>query len=330
MRGEFIMIKAVRIHEFGGSENLRYEDVEIGAPGEGEVLLRHEMVGLNYVDIGMRAGLHPVKPPLPFTLGMEAMGVVVETGPGVSGFKEGDRVSHCMVPGAYAEQMVIKADRLISLPDGISSETAAAATLQGLTAEYLLHSCYAVQPGDTILVQAAAGGMGLLLCQWAKHIGATVLGTVSTDAKAGIAAAHGCDHPIFYTRENFVDRVNEITGGAGVKAVYDAVGKDTFEGGMACLGVRGHMVSYGNSSGRVPPIDIMPMGGKSTTITRGALGVYVADPVDRARRANDLWTLISSGALKVEINQRYKLADTARAHADLEGRKTTGSTILIP
>lgn len=324
------MIKAVRIHEWGGPENLKYEDLEIGAAGEGEVLLRHDVIGLNYVDIGMRAGNYPVKPPLPFTLGMEAMGVVEETGPGVSGFKAGDRVSHCMVPGACAEKMVIKSDRLISIPDDISSETAAAATLQGLTAEYLLHSCYAVQPGDTILVQAAAGGMGLLLCQWAKHIGATVLGTVSTDEKAEIASAHGCDHPIIYSRENFVDRVKEITDGAGVKAVYDAVGKDTFDGGMAVLGVRGHMVSYGNSSGRVPPYDIAQMGGKSSTITRGALGVYVADPVDRARRANSLWTMISSGKLKVEINQRYALADTAQAHGDLEGRKTTGSTVLMP
>ena len=324
------MIKAVRIHEFGGAENLTYEDVEIGAPGEGEVLLRHEVVGLNYVDIGMRAGRHPVKPPLPFTLGMEAMGVVEATGAGVSGFKEGDRVSHCMVPGAYAEKLVLKAHRLISIPDEIPSETAAAATLQGLTAEYLLRSCYAVQPGDAILVQAAAGGMGLLLCQWAKHIGATVLGTVSTDEKAGIAAAHGCDHPINYKNENFVDRVADITDGAGVKAVYDAVGKDTFDGGMKALGVRGHMVSYGNASGPVPPVDLGPLSAKSLTITRGALGVYVADPVDRARRANYLWAMIAGGNLKIEINQRYALADAARAHADLEGRRTTGSTILLP
>ena len=324
------MIKAVRIHDFGGAENLTYEDVDIGAPGAGDVLLRHAVVGLNYVDIGMRAGQYPVKPPLPFTLGMEAMGVVQAIGPGVSGFNAGDRVSHCMVPGAYAEKMVIKADRLISIPDDIPNETAAAATLQGLTAEYLLRSCYEVQPGDTILVQAAAGGMGLLLCQWAKQLGATVLGTVSTDEKAEIAAAHGCDHPINYKSEDFVARVADITNGAGVKAVYDAVGKDTFEGGMAALGVRGHMVSYGNSSGRVPPVDLTPLGAKSLTITRGALGVYVADPVDRARRANDLWAMIAGGHLKVEINQRYALADAAQAHADLEGRKTTGSTILMP
>ena len=324
------MIKAVRIHDFGGAENLTYEDVDIGAPGAGDVLLRHAVVGLNYVDIGMRAGQYPVKPPLPFTLGMEAMGVVQAIGPGVSGFNAGDRVSHCMVPGAYAEKMVIKADRLISIPDDIPNETAAAATLQGLTAEYLLRSCYEVQPGDTILVQAAAGGMGLLLCQWAKQLGATVLGTVSTDEKAEIAAAHGCDHPINYKSEDFVARVADITNGAGVKAVYDAVGKDTFDGGMAALGVRGHMVSYGNSSGRVPPVDLTPLGAKSLTITRGALGVYVADPVDRARRANDLWAMIAGGHLKVEINQRYALADTAQAHADLEGRKTTGSTILMP
>jgi NADPH:quinone reductase len=324
------MIKAVRVHQLGGVENLKYEDVEIGEPGAGEVLLRHRAIGLNFVDVGMRAGLYPLKPELPFTLGMEAMGEVERVGPGVTGFSAGDRVSHCMVPGAYAEKMLVKADRLISVPDNISNEIAAAATLQGLTAEYLLRSCYAVQPGDTVLIQAAAGGMGLLLCQWAKHLGATVLGTVSTDAKAEIAAAHGCDHPIVYSRENFVDRVAEITGGAGVKAVYDAVGKDTFEGGLASLGVCGHMVSYGNSSGPVAPVNITALGPKSQTITRGALGVFVADPVDRARRANDLWSLIAGGQLKIEINQSYKLADVAQAHAALEGRTTTGSSILMP
>lgn len=324
------MVKAVRVHEYGGPEVLRYEDVDVAAPGAGQVVLKQTAIGLNFVDIGMRMGRYPVKPEMPFILGMEAAGEVEAVGPGVTDFKPGDRVSHCMVPGSYAEQRLINADRLIRVSDSISDEVAAAATLQGLTAEYLLRSCYAVQPGDSVLVQAAAGGMGLLLCQWAKHIGATVLGTVGSDDKAEIAKVYGCDHPIVYSRENFVDRVREITDGKGVTAVYDAVGKDTFEGGMEALAVCGHMVSYGNSSGPVAPVDIATMGGKSTTITRGALGVFVADPVDRGRRADDLWKLIADGAIKVEINQRYQLSDTAQAHRDLQGRKTTGSSVIMP
>ena len=321
--------KAVRIHETGGPDVLRYEDVEVAEPGAGEVLLRHTAIGLNFIDISFRRGINPVRA-FPLIIGMEAAGVVEAAGEGVTGFAPGDRVSHCMALGSYAERRVIAADRLIALPDAISDEVAAAVTLQGLTAQYLLRSSYAVQPGDTVLVQAAAGGMGLMLCQWANHLGATVIGTVGTDDKAEIARAHGCAHPVVYTRDDFVSAVKDITGGTGVAAVYDAVGKDTFSGGLDCLGVRGHMVSFGASSGAVPPLDIAVLGAKSLTVTRGALGVYVRDPDDRARRAAELFGLIADGALRVEINQRYALADAAKAHADLEGRRTTGSSILLP
>lgn len=323
------MVKAVWIHETGGVDVLSVEDVEIGPPGADAVTLRHTVIGLNYIDIGMREGNYPfVK--VPMAMGMEAAGVVEEVGDGVDDFKPGDRVSHCMVPGAHAERRVIAADRLVRLPDGISDEIAAAATLQGLTAEYLLHSSHALVPGETILVQAAVGGVGLLLCQWAKAIGATVIGTVGNEAKAEIARAHGCDHPIIYTREKFVERVNEITDGAGVDVVYDAIGKDTFYDGLGCLGVRGHMVAYGNTSGRADPLALGLLAGKSLTVTWGALGVYVADAADRGRRADALWRMIESGKLKVEINQRYALDDIRQAHLDLEGRKTTGSSVLMP
>ena len=320
---------AARMHEAGGPDVLRYEEVDIPDPGPGQVLLRHTAVGINYLDISFRRGTIPTGG-LPATIGMEAAGVVEATGADVTDLKAGDRVSHCMVLGSYAERQVVAADRLIRLPDGISDETAAAATLQGLTAEYLLRSSYAVQPGDMVLVQAAAGGVGLLLCQWAKLLGATVIGTVGSDEKAVVATAHGCDHPIVYSREDFVERVKEITDNAGVEVVYDAVGKDTFDGGLDCLALRGHIVSYGGASGPVPPLDIARLGPKSQTLTRGSLGAYIADAADIARRAADLWDLVGGGQLKVEINQRYALADAAKAHADLEGRRTTGSTILLP
>ncbi len=323
------MVKAVWIHETGGPDALRLDDVEVAAPSAGEVTLRHTVLGLNYIDIGMREGHYPfVK--VPMAMGMEAAGVVEDVGPGVDGFAPGDRVSHCMVAGAHAERRLIAADRLIRLPDGISDEIAAAATLQGLTAEYLLHSSHSLQPGETALIQAAAGGVGLILCQWAKAIGATVIGTVGTEAKAEFARAHGCDHPIVYTRESFPDRVNEITDGAGVDVVYDAIGKDTFEDGLKCLGIRGHMVAYGAASGRADPLVLGLLGAKSLTVTWGSLGVYVADPLDRGRRADALWQMIESGKLKIEINQRYALADIKQAHIDLEGRKTTGSSVLMP
>ena len=320
---------AVRIHAPGGPEALRYEAVPLGDPGPGQVLLQQSRIGLNFIDVAFRRTGGPIKE-FPAVLGMEAAGTVEAVGPGVTGFAPGDRVSHCMVLGSYAERRLIDANRLIALPPEISEETAAAVTLQGLTAHYLLRSSYAVQPGDTVLVQAAAGGMGLLLCQWAKHIGATVIGTVSTSEKAELAAAHGCDHPIEYTTEDFPSRVKEITGGAGVHVVYDAIGETTFEGGLDCLASRGHMVSYGNASGPLAPLDVATLGPKSLTLTRAGLWSYIDDPAERTARATELFELIANGTLKVEINQRYPLSDIAKAHAALEGRETTGSTVLTP
>ena len=320
---------AARIAETGGPGVLRYEEVDLPDPGPGEVLVRHTAIGVNYIDVAFRRGAIPV-PDFPATLGMEGAGVVEAVGDGVARPALGDRVSHCMVLGSYAERQIVAADRLLQLPAGIADGAAAAATLQGLTAEYLLRSSYAVQPGDTVLVQAAAGGMGLLLCQWAKLLGAVVIGAVGSDEKAAAARARGCDHVIVYTRESFVDRVKEITDGAGVEVVYDAVGRDTFAGGLDCLAVRGHMVSYGGASGPAPPLDIAALGPKSLTLTRGSLAAYVLDPADMARRAADLWRLIEDGRIEVGINQDYPLADAASAHADLEGRRTTGSTILLP
>jgi NADPH2:quinone reductase len=235
-----------------------------------------------------------------------------------------------MVLGGYADRRLIKADRLIKLPDGISDEVAAAATLQGLTAQYLVRDSYPIKRGDTVLVQAAAGGVGLMLCQWAKHLGATVIGTVSTDEKAKYAARHGCDHPIVYTREDFSARVKEITKGVGVIAVYDAVGKDTWEGSLACLGDFGRLVSYGESSGPVPPLETRRLGAKAQSFARGSLGPFSATPERRNPRAAELFSMIKSGALKIEINQRYKLAEAARAQTEMESRKTTGSSILVP
>ncbi len=320
---------AVTIHAPGGPDTLVYEPTPVADPDEGQVLLHHTRIGLNYIDIAFRRTGGPIES-FPAVLGMEAAGTIEAVGTGVIGFAPGDRVSYCMVLGSYAERRVIDADRLVALPPEISEETAAAATLQGLTAQYLLRSSYAVQPGDTILIHAAAGGMGLLLCQWAKHLGATVIGTVGSPDKATLAGGHGCDHTIDYTGEDFPARVMEITDGAGVSAVYDAVGRTTFEGGLACLSECGHMVSYGNASGPVAPLDIATLSARSLTVTRGSLGSYVKDPVDRATRAAELWSLIADGTVKVAINQRYPLAETARAHADLQERRTTGSTVLIP
>lgn len=320
---------AVAVHETGGPEVLRYEAVPLGEPAAGQVLLRQTEIGLNYADVYTRRGGGAIRA-FPAVIGLEAAGVVEAVGPAVTAFAPGDRVSYCMVLGAYAERRVIDADQLIALPPEISEETAAAATLKGLTAQYLLRSSYAVKPGDAVLIQAAAGGMGLLLCQWAKHLGATVIGTVGTDEKATLATAHGADHTVVYGREDTAARVKEITGGRGVDAVYDAVGKATFEAGIDSLADCGHMVSYGQASGPVPPFDIARLSAKALSITRGALGVFVRDPADRARRAAELFALIADGTLRVEINQRYRLSDTARAHAELEGRRTTGSSVLTP
>ena len=325
------MTKAIRIHETGGPEVLVWEDVEVGAPGPGEALVRQSAVGLNYIDTYHRSGLYPL-PRLPAVIGMEGAGVVEAVGEGVSEVEPGDRVAYAAPPvGAYAEARLIPADRLVPLPDDIADEPAAAMMLQGMTAHYLLRRTYEVKAGDTILVHAAAGGVGLITCQWAKHLGATVIGTVGSDRKAELAAAHGCDHPIVYTREDFVDRVREITGGAGASVVYDSVGKDTFTDSLDCLRPFGLMVSFGQSSGAVPPFDTGLLVEKgSLYLTRPTLMTYTAKREDLLAAASELFGVVRKGTVKIEINQTYPLKDAARAHRDLEGRKTTGSTVLIP
>ncbi len=322
-------VKAIRIHQTGGPEVLCWEDVTIGAPGPGEVRLRHTAIGLNFIDINHRNGAYRLDN-LPAVIGMEGAGVVERVGEAAGAFAVGDRVSYCMTLGAYAGERIIAADRLIKLDERTTDETAAAVTLRGLTAHYLVKELYPVQPGDVVLVQAAAGGVGLLLCQWAKHLGATVLGTVGTEDKAALAQAHGCDHPILYRHTDFARAVMDLTDGQGVTVVYDAVGKDTYEKGLGVIAERGWMVGYGQASGPVPPLDTGRLAAKGINVTRGALELFVGDPAYRARSAAELFGLIADGVLKVEINQRYPLAETARAHADLEGRKTTGSTVLDP
>ncbi len=320
-------VNAIRILETGGPEVMRWEAVEVGDPGSGEVRLRHTAVGLNYIDVNQRAGVYPLAN-LPVTLGMEGAGVVEAVGPDVSGFAEGDRVSYCMVMGSYTEARTIAADRLIKLDDRTPDEIGAAATLQGLTAHYLVRELYPVQPGDWVLVQAVAGGVGLILCQWAKHLGAHVIGTVGSQAKADLAAAHGCDHPILYRDTDFGAAALELTGGEGVQVIYDAVGADTFDHGIDILAERGWMVSYGESPGAVPPLETRRLGPKGLNVTRGGLGLFVRDPAERARNAAELFGLIADGTIKIKINQRYPLAEAALAHADLEARKTTGSTVF--
>jgi len=322
-------VKAIRIHQTGAPDVMRWEDVSVGVPGPGEVRLRHTAVGLNYIDIQQRSGGYPLND-FPTILGMEGAGVIEAVGPDVAGFDVGDRVSYCMNRGSYSEQRVIGANWLIKLDDRIADEIAAASTLQGLTAHYLVRELYPVKAGDTVLVHAAAGGVGLLLCQWAKHLGATVIGTVGSAGKAALARAHGCDHPILYREVDFGDAVRDLTGGKGVNVVYDSVGKDTFDKGIDVLAERGWMVAFGQSSGPTPPLNTSRLAMKALNVTRGGLFYFVKDAGMRARNAAELFGLIADGTLKVEINQRYRLSDAARAHADLEARKTTGSTILTP
>ncbi|MFW5453456.1 quinone oxidoreductase family protein [Thioalkalivibrio sulfidiphilus] len=325
------MTHAIRIHETGGPEVMRWESIEVGEPGPGEVRLRQTAVGLNFIDVYFRTGLYPL-PSLPGGLGMEAAGVVEDVGEGVTTLKEGDRVAYATPPpGAYAEARIMPAARLVKLPDNIEERTAAAMMLRGMTAHYLLRRIHRVEPGDTVLIHAAAGGVGLIACQWARHLGATVIGTVGTDAKAEIARAHGCEHPIVYTREDFVARVREITGGKGVDAVYDSVGKETFMGSLDCLRPLGMMVTFGNASGPVPAFEPALLAKKgSLFLTRPTLFHYTSTPEDLNWAAGDLFEVVGSGAVKIEINQTYALKDAAQAHRDLEGRKTTGSTVLLP
>jgi len=323
------MPKAIRIHETGGPEVLRWEDVELGRPGPGEALLRQTAIGLNFIDTYHRTGLYPL--PLPAVLGMEGAGMVEEVGAGVTEVKPGDRVAYAGVLGAYTERRLIAADRLVSLPDGVSDIQAAAMMLKGMTAEYLLLRTHRVQRSETILVHAAAGGVGLIMCQWAKHLGATVIGTVGSDEKAELARANGCHHPIVYTRENFTERVRALTGGAGVPVVYDSVGKDTFLGSLDCLRPLGLMVSFGNASGAVPPFNIGLLAQKgSLFLTRPVLMAYTAKREDLLSCARALFEVVESGVVKIKLERTWPLEDAASAHRELEGRRTTGSTVLIP
>jgi NADPH2:quinone reductase len=324
------MTKAVRIHEHGGPEKMVWENVEVGAPGPGQARVKHHAVGLNYIDVYHRTGLYPV-PALPTALGLEGAGEVVAVGEGVSLVKPGDRVAYASPPiGAYAEERLMPADRLVKLPDSIDYKKAAAMMLQGMTVQYLLRRTYPVKAGETILVHAAAGGVGLIMCQWAKALGATVIGTVGNEEKAALAKAHGCDHPIIYTKENFVERVKEITNGAKLPVVYDSVGKDSFVNSLDCLHGRGMMVSFGNSSGSVPPFDLGMLGARGGLfITRPSLMHYTGTRDELVETANDLFQMVASGKVKIEVNQTYALADAAQAHHDLEARKTTGSTVLV-
>ena len=325
------MAKAVRFYQTGAPEVLRYEDVEVGEPGPGQVRLRHVAVGLNFADTYFRNGTYPV--PLPNGLGVEAAGIVTAVGPDVKDVDRGDRVSYTgfmNTLGAYSTERLISAAPLIKLPQSIAFETAAAMTMRGLTAAYLLRRIYNFKPGDTVLLHAAAGGVGLIVTQWAKLLGLTVIGTVSTDAKADLARAHGCDHIVNYSREHVADRVQQLTRGVGVDVVFDSVGRDTFMGSLDSLKRRGLMVCVGTASGTIPPFDpqLLAMKG-SLLLTRPALADYIADPIEKALLAHELFGHVGSGRIKIEINQHYALADAAAAHRDLQSRKTTGSSIFV-
>jgi len=324
------MSKAIRIHANGGPEVLQWEDVPTPEPGPGEALVHHEAVGLNYIDVYFRTGLYKA-PNLPATIGMEAAGTVTAIGPEVTEVKVGDRVAYASGPiGAYATDRVMIASRLVRLPDAIDFRTAAAMMLQGMTAQYLIRRTYPVKSGDTIVVHAAAGGVGLILCQWASHLGATVIGVVSTAAKAELARAHGAAHTVV-GHATLAAEVKRVTGNAMVPVVYDSVGRDTFEASIDCLAPLGLMVSYGNASGPVPPVDIGLLGAKgSLFLTRPSLATYTAKRADLERSAQELFEAVTSGAVKIAVNQDFPLRDAAAAHRALEARQTTGSTVLIP
>jgi len=321
------MAHAIRVHQGGGPEVLQWERVEIGEPGPGQVRLRQEAAGLNFIDVYHRTGLYPQ--PLPFTPGAEGAGIVEAVGSDVQHVQAGDRVAYAGPIGGYAEQRLIGADRLVKLPDDISSEQAAGMMLQGMTAQMLLRSVFPVAKGDTILIHAAAGGVGLIMCQWAKALGATVIGTVGTKEKAALARAHGCDHPVVYSKQDFVSEVQRITGGEKLPVVYDSVGRDTFLRSMDCLKPRGLMVSFGQSSGTVEPFSPNLLAQKgSLYLTRPTLFTYTASREQLEQSAAELFEIVLSGKVKIEVQQRFALKDAADAHRQLEARKTTGSTIL--
>jgi NADPH2:quinone reductase len=324
------MPKAIRISKTGGPEVMEYVDVDVGEPGAGEARVRQAACGLNYIDVYFRTGLYPQ--PLPAGLGMEGAGVVEAVGEGVTHIKPGDRVAYAgRPPGAYAELRTMPASILVRLSDAIDFDTAAAMMLQGLTVQYLFKRTFPLRGGETILFHAAAGGVGLIACQWAKALGVTMIGTVGSDEKAELARAHGCAHVINYNKENFVERVKEITGGKGVPVVYDSIGKDTFIGSLDCLAPLGMMVSFGSASGPVPPFGLNELASRgSLFITRPTLFTYSARREDLDAMAADLFAVVEGGKISIDINQRYALKDAAQAHRDLESRKTTGSSILIP
>ena len=321
---------AIRFHQTGGPEVLRWEEVPVGDPAADEVRLRHEAVGLNYIDTYQRSGLYPL--PLPSGLGQEGAGVVEAVGKEVRDFRPGDRVAYAGGPvGAYSQQRCLPAARLLKLPESIDFRSGAAMMLQGLTTAYLLRRTYAVQPGDAVLIHAAAGGVGLIACQWAKALGATVIGTVSTEAKAELARQHGCEHVILYSHEDVAARVRDITGGEGVAVVYDGVGKDTFAASLDSLRMRGMMVSFGNASGAVPPFNPLLLTQKgSLFLTRPMLAHYTANRDELLALGQELFAVVESGKVRININQTYALADAADAHRALEARQTTGSTVLLP
>jgi NADPH2:quinone reductase len=323
------MAKAVRYHKQGGPEVLQLDDVQVGEPGQGQVRIKHTAIGVNFVDTYQRSGLYPMQ--VPAVAGNEGAGVVEAVGAGVTDLKAGDRVCYTGIPGSYCEQRIVAADRMVKLPQGISEEQAASMLLKGLTVHYLIFTTYAVKKGETVLWHAAAGGVGLIACQWLKALGVTTIGTAGSPEKLALAKAHGADHLINYSTEKFVDRVKEITGGKGVPVVYDSVGKTTWEGSLDCLRPRGLMVSFGNASGPVAPVNLGILSTKgSLFVTRPTLATHIASRADLVERSNALFDIVKSGKVKIETTAKYKLADAAQAHRDLESRKTTGSVILVP
>ena len=323
------MSRAVRYHKQGGPEVLQLDEVTVGDPGQGQVRIRHTAIGVNFVDTYQRSGLYPMQ--LPAVAGNEGAGVVDAVGPGVKDLKKGDRVAYTGLPGSYCDLRIVPADRMVKIPKGISDEQAASMMLKGMTVHYLIFSSYKVKKGDSVLWHAAAGGVGLIAGQWLKKLGVNTIGTVGSEEKAKLAKAHGWKHVINYSTENFVERVKEITKGKKLPVIYDAVGKTTWEGSLDCLQPRGLMVSFGNASGAVAPVNIGILQTKgSLYLTRPTLGTHIASRADLVKRSNDLFNVVKSKKVKIETTARYKLADAAQAHRDLEGRKTTGSVVLIP
>ena len=325
------MPRQMRVYETGGADVMRWESADLPDPAAGEIQIRHTAIGLNFIDVYFRSGAYPV-PVLPFTPGLEAAGVIEQVGAEVKQMQVGDRVAYASPPlGAYSERRNLDASKAVRIKDGIDDQQAAAMMLKGMTAQYLLHSTYQVKRGDTIVFHAAAGGVGLIACQWARHLGVRVIGTVSSAEKARLAQANGCDYTIDYTREDFAARVKEITEGKGVPVVYDSVGQATFAGSLACLQPRGLLVSFGQSSGKVPPFDIAGLStGGSLYLTRPTLFNYIATRAELVACADALFDVVASGPVKINVNQTYALADAVQAHQDLENRKTTGSTVLLP